>query len=442
MGLLSRLFSRPSTKGFAFNGAGRIVYLGGVPFYDPEGGDTGANSAVMAAARFISRSFPEAPLELWRPDADGNLQIVRESNAAPEARFALALLRRPHPQMAARVMWGAAGSALAIEGNAYLRIVRAASGRPAELQYLPPALVTPKSDAAGYLSHYLVKVAGREERVEADEIVHVRDGVDPSDPLLGLSPLLSVAREVMADNEASVYIHSVLRNPTLGLMISPRGDVEVPEAEAQALVEKLKQTAGGASRFSPIVPSVGLDVKEFGIAPDKMPLAATRAGAVERICAVLGLDPMVLGLPSQNKTYSNYEEAREAAYEGLIIPLQALFTDEFNHKILAQFPSLEEQGYRIDFDHSKVRVLQGDEDALWERVTTAYQRGVITRGIAKVLLGQDPAPEDEVYATDMRLMSAASENVAEKHLSIRSMRDRARSARESLEEIQAAQRPV
>ena len=67
--------------------------------------------------------------------------------------------------------------------------------------------------------------AGKVQRLELEDVIHFRHGIDPNNTRLGLSPLHSVIREIFIDLEASNFSASMLRNLGIpGLAISPKND--------------------------------------------------------------------------------------------------------------------------------------------------------------------------------------------------------------------------
>jgi hypothetical protein len=88
-------------------------------------------------------------------------------------------------------------------------------------------------------------------------------------------------------------------------------------------------------------------------------------------------------------------EAREAAYEGNIIPTQAMFADELDIQLLPDFGNSETE--RTDWDYSKVRVLQDDENKRAIKWSTLYQAGLVKRSEAKADMGLPYDDTDEVY---------------------------------------------
>lgn len=102
------------------------------------------------------------------------------------------------------------------------------------------------------------------------------------------------------------------------------------------------------------------------------------------------------GVLVSNSTFSNFSEAREAAYESNIIPTQNIIADELHVQLLRDFESQVDQ-FQVRFDNSRVRILQEDEHRAATRYGELYKNGLIRRSEARTRLGFEAAPEDDIY---------------------------------------------
>ena len=128
-----------------------------------------------------------------------------------------------------------------------------------------------------------------------------------------------------------------------------------------------------------------------------MDLTALRRLPEETIASLTGLPAIVLqfGAGLERATYSNYAEARTAAYESVIVPLWKYIAAEITHQLLPDFDKSEklEAGYNM----SEVRALQEDENKLYMRVGAGYRTGIMKRSEARSKIGLPTMPEDDVY---------------------------------------------
>ena len=272
---------------------------------------------------------------------------------------------------------------LLVDGNAYWL------DTGTEWYYLPHVGLEVRVDQ-GRLEYAIRVGNGQTMTLPPEMVVHFRYGLNPRNPWLGYSPLQGVLREIATENEAATYSAVLLKNfgvPTI--VIVPRDDqYSITPDEASQLEERVRQRFSGERRGSPLIPEIPVDVKQVGFSPEQLVLDKVRSVPAARICSALGLDPIVIGLPSENKTFSNYSEARESAYEMTVVPLQRLIVGTLNHVYREEL----EPG-RLVFDLSKVRVLQGDVDRRLSVLSDLVKSGVLTpedvRPIVRKLLGEE-----------------------------------------------------
>lgn len=382
-------------------------------------GNGAGSSAVQSCLQWICRTFPEAPLIVQQRDRQGDWQTRPEHPLA-------ALWERPNPFYSGPQLWSALLGDFVTDGNAYLLKRRSGMNKPVELWWLPQRLVEPRwpDDGSVFISHYEYKPDGsRIVRYEPDELVHFRWGFDDQNTRKGRSPLKTVLGEVYTDDEAARFSAALLTNLGVpGVVISPKdGEAQMTEDQALSLKANFAQKFGGDRRGEPLVSQGALDISVLSFSPDQMNLRDMRQVPEERISAVLGVPAIVAGLGAglSRSTYANFHEAREAAYESGIIPLQRLLLAELNTQLLPDFvDGRQARGWRVAFDNSQVRVLQEDQDSLYQRMDTAVRGGWVKVADARRAVGLPVTPADEVYlrpanvvvqlATDRPQLAAAA----------------------------------
>lgn len=361
------------------------------------------NSVVLSAINWMARNFPDAPLVIEKPkEIEGKRKWEQTGHKLAD------IVARPNEWYDETVLWQGTLLSLACTGNAYWYKIRSASGQLVGFAYVPHFQIRPMADkyndGTRLVTYYEYRPLGVSKPLElrVEDVVHFRWGLDPQNPIQGLSPLAASLREIVGDNEAATYSAALLLNAGIpGLIISPKQDTlgQGPSAEQKGQFrgtwqETFRREGQGKVALMPF----SMDVTALGFSPEQMALKSLRDVPVSRICSALGFDPMVLGLPSESKTYSNYREAIEAAYEGCLIPIKRIIGSQLTRQTAFDFP---DEIYRCGWDYSGVRVLQADIDALWKRVTEGYKGGVAKRSEAKQLLGLDYDAKDEVYIQDI-----------------------------------------
>ncbi len=394
-GLKALTIAWGSRGGWNFWGLGSL----GRTQYDYAGqvGDGRGNAIVVACLQWIARTFPEAPVQVLRRDAQG-----AETEIAGHAM--IQRIERPNRYYSGELLWRATLADLVSAGNAYWLKLRNRYGAIVELWWLPQILVEPRwpIDGSEYISHYEYLANGQIITIAPGDIVHFRDGLDPNNTRKGLSPLASLAREIFTDDEAANWSASLLKNMGVpGVIIVPGdGETTVTPEDAKAIKRDFADKFGGDHKGEPMVLSAKAAIQVVSFNPQQMDLKTLRRLPEERVSAVLGTPAVVVGLGAglDRSTFANFSEAREAAYESNIIPTQRLLGAELKVQLLPDFePDPDVSAFRVGFDLTNVRILQEDQDRLWTRVDTAVRGGWLTVKRAKELVGETPEPGDDIY---------------------------------------------
>lgn len=360
-----------------------------------EVGDGTGSSTVTAPLFWVARTFPEAPPMLWQQLENGQETQVR-------AHKILQLLQRPNRSHTGPILWMATTIDWMVDGNAYWLKLRDGTGLPSELWWVPHWVITPKGSKDKLITHYEYTPGGEKIDIRPEDVVHFRFGLDSDSPALGRSPLKSVLREVFTDDEAADFTASLLRNMGVpGLMVSPAPGVKISEEQALATKASLLDKFTGDSRGEPIVMTGATNIEQFGFSPEQLLLRELRRIPEERVTAVMGVPAIVAGLGAglDRSTFTNMAEAREAAYESGIIPMQRILAEEIRFQLLSEWipePALFQ--WRFGFDLTKVRVLQEDQTRLAERHIKLVNGGLemVSEGRRAVGLDVD-AERDNIF---------------------------------------------
>lgn len=355
-----------------------------------EAGDLMLNSVIAAGMDWYARNFHQCRAVV--------LAQVEAETEEVEDHPLLELLRRPMPGVAASTFWMWMHTDYKLFGNAYARKVRA-GGSVIALQYLPQDMVAPNGDGERPLTHYTYRPDGREFTIPVEDIIHWRYGRDPLDIRLGRSPLQSALREVATDNAASTAAFSLLRNGAMpSIIIGPDGKdtgIGMSPEEARGLKRQVRADFTGDNAGGVAVLSEGFKMERVSLTPSDLALDTVRMLPEERICAVIGVNPMVLGLGSglERSTYSNFERAQQAAWEDGMIPLVRSLAEILTESLLPEYG--DDTSLRVDFDLSEVRALQDDMSGESKRAVSLWTAGLADRAEAKRIAGLQPEPEDD-----------------------------------------------
>jgi HK97 family phage portal protein len=390
--------------------------------YAAKAGKVYDNSTVASGIRFKSNLFAEAPLTV-ETLKNGQWEKL-------DGHELISLIESPNPWYDSSVLWMGTCLSWDIDGNAYWLKLKTNSGRVGGFMYIPHTQIEPRSnDKTKLVTHYQYTPLGSSKALDLklEDVVHFRFGIDPEYPSKGMSAMKAALREVATDNEANNYAAALLGNMGVpGVVLSPKADKveDTPDPnKRQELKERWRRETTGDARGNVVMMPFPCDIHQLTMSPEDLALDKLRTVPVERICSALGLDPMVLGLSSPNKTYSNYKEALEAAVRLTIMPSKSIMAKQLTMQCLA--PDFGAKGMRCGWDYSDVWVLQDDTNELWKTASQAYIAGVVTRADARALIGLESKPGDDVYYTDLTLGydAAAQKTKADMQKAIRDYRN-------------------
>lgn len=395
---LKRLLGITERKSFVTSSSTSWLLMPGGPLAFRS--DTVENGIVAASIRWMATAISEAPIIVH--DADGPL---------PE-HPASELLLEPNGYYSQSTLLAGIVTSLFLDGNAYVLHEVSAGGRA--LWYVPHTMVRRIREPNGAnIAAYDIRVGGKQVRVEAADIVHLRMGVSLEDPTLGMSPLAGVMREIACDDEAARYTHAILRNMGVpGVLISPKSEAtQVTEETAERMKQLFTARFTGERRGEPLVFTGPMEVTPVGFGPQQLSVDTLRRIPEERITAALGIPAIVVGMGAglERSTFANYAEAREAAYESSVIPLSRNIAADFT-RALGERLGLG-RGERFAPDLRNVRILQPDLDALAARMDIGVRGGWIRVSEARAALGLPVASEDEVYLRPLTLMPTEGKGV-------------------------------
>lgn len=373
------------------------------------------NSAVMAIIQYLQGGIESGPR-----------LIVEKPVRGSRGREWLEIDNHPLPMAVTdgRLMTDSqlnAGAilSLVVRGDAYWVKDRSASGKLLGYIYFAHWLVAPKNDRdfggrkAGehLVTYYEVRCGdGSILPLAPEDVVHFRWGIDPANPARGISPLWAALREIVSDNEAVTLMAAMLANGgVLGWAISPDkiGD-EAPDVDMPKMREvgrHLQTYVRGDNAGTPAPLPFPIKVTQLGHEPSKLVLDKQRQMAIERILSQYGIDPMVLGLPSQSKTFSNYEEANEAAVRRALLRVLGIMGSSLTKQSLrVDFPATTQNfsQSRVGWDLSEVPALQPDVDAQHARGREDFKYNLITRAEWREENGYKvDSARDDVFSADV-----------------------------------------
>ncbi len=358
--------------------------------YKREAGDPLDNSIVAACIRWATRTLPQARQIVTRPDERGR---PVESPNHPGLDAVLSP-RGPHD---ADFLRGATVLSLFLDGNAYWRKVTSRAGKVVGFIYIPHYQMSPYwSSPNEWITGYVYTVDGQKELIPAQEIVHFKDpnpDFRAGGGRKGLSPLKSVLREVCTDNEAATFSAALLRNLGVpGLIVSPKSGTNPPTAaQARAMKEALQEQTTGDRRGETIVPTLAVDVTQLGFSPEDIVLDKIRDIPEERICSVLGIPPVVVGLGAglQAASEAQMEPAERWAWNHCLVPLAGILDGALTSQYLQVDVGRAQPYDAFGRDYTRIAAMKKDLSKDYARLTSAVGGPWLRPNEARAEVGYD-----------------------------------------------------
>lgn len=377
-----------------------------------EAGQLETNSTVAIALSKIAQKVAQAKLSVKTHNPDGSVTYAPNNNLYPWTN--------PIPQLDAQTLQKAIACSLKVYGNAYLLKRRSKTGFLIGLAPIMPWQITPKTDVHidgtpnngnELITRYQVIPYGGGEMfyVACSEIVHFRDGmVDPNNPALGMSALLACLRQVVTDNEASNYCATLMTNMGIpGVIVSPKdSNASEPTTEQRKGMRERWQSFTRDRRGQMLDLPGAFEIQKVAMSPTDMKAIESKVHVMTELLGALGVDPMILGLPSDSKTYNNMSEAKESFIEDTILPLLSIIATTLDKMFFEEGVLTLSKDQMLWFDHSCYRELDEDITAKYERAEKAFRAGATTRGEYRKALGFDTELNDPRTWFDMNALAS------------------------------------
>lgn len=352
------------------------------------------NSVLWNVLTAYLRAFKEPQLYHWRgPWFD--LEASERMDDGPAAAF----LRSPNTQLTMNQIKTAVRWMVLFDGNGYLVKQRTGggtiqdntTGALAAVWPVSPARMWPavydRSDprfplSNGWIDYYAYKTGkGRPHEIPPENVIHFRHIPNPDDPRLGMKTVREIVREIATDNEATALMNAVLSNLGVpGILVTPRDNATIPKEDRGDLKASIQSRTTGGRRGEPIVMSKPVDIEQFNINLRQYDLAHVWGHVETRIAGAIGWPAILAGLSAglDAATYNNTGGLREYATEDILIAAWVDDGETWTLGLRRDFGLREDEW--IGYAYNRVRALQEDQNALWERTGSAWERNEITIG--------------------------------------------------------------
>lgn len=352
-----------------------------------------SNSAVVNTLAWITRNFGQAELSVYRQKRNGTEEPIVNHPLQQ-------LLERPNAFYGGHQFWAGLLLSYFLDGNAYAIKERNARGFgvPTALWYEPHWTICPvwPNDGSQFLSHYERRVNGTIQKLPVENVIHLRNGLNPANTRYGLSPLKAALLEVFTDTEASLWIAALCRNMAIpGVIVSPTELIGMTPEKGEQIKETWKRKFGGDNRGEPLILDFNASVTTLGFDPKQMEFKAIHDHAESRIAGALGVPPQLtyLNVANESSSYNNLTTFERIGWEQCLIPAYESLEDTLDAQLLPDFESDPlANGYFVEFDTSDVRPLKDDADKKEARANAGLKAGALLVDEYREQCGLPPLP--------------------------------------------------
>jgi len=315
-----------------------------------------------ACIKLIAETTAQIPWILYQKQRDGSLQEVEEHEL-------LNLMKRPNPQDGGVKFIEKVLKYLLIAGNSYIEKIGPNNGPPKELYSLrPDRMKIIAGNSTQLVSGYEYYIAGQKQTFNFDEILHLKF-FHPTNDFYGLSPMEVAAKGIDISNLSQEWNAKLLQNdmrPPGSFMFKGKMDQETFDIMAKRIKEKY---AGAEKAGEPLIlqGTEGIEWQQNSISPHDMDWLTADKMTTRKICRVYGVSPELIG-DSENKTYSNYQEARLALYMETDIPLAGWLRDELNNWLTPKFGD----NLLLELNLDQIDALQQKRNEAYNRMVNAW----------------------------------------------------------------------
>lgn len=372
--------------------AGQVIvqatHVDNKPVYTPRRFDTLAregyqgNVLVFRAVNIIATAIAGIPIRAYQLKGTG--AKGQEVDGHP----ILDLLRKPNEDMAGPSFIERYVSFLLISGNSYIQALRPATRKapPLQLDVLRPDRMKVIPGADGRVAQFEYAIGNVKMTLDKPDVLHSKM-FSALDDWYGLSPIAVAARAVDIRNAGDDWNLSLLQNsgrpPGFFVAAQKLGDVQYNRMLAQLL----DRYTGARMAGLPGLLEQGVDWKPSGLAPADMEWMALSREKGRDVAISMGVPSELLG-DGENKTYSNYQEARSSLYTETVLPLFDRLIGDLNGWLPDMYDG---RAVVLAYDRNDIEALQEDRAQVWQRIQKA---DFLTVDEKRGALGYDPYAPD------------------------------------------------
>ncbi|MFT4295633.1 MAG: phage portal protein [Micropruina sp.] len=339
--------------------------------WDVYGGMTAARlkaiPAVGRALALIGGMSAQMPLEDMRGDT-----------ILPRPR----LLDAPDPDRPRSWFVGLQVEDYLVHGNAVCLVTaRDAEGWPAAVVWVPAQWVLVTQQPDGRVDYWV-----NGQHLNTADVVHVRRGADPFNPVRGIGVLEQYMLPLRLINEQDTYQRTILREAAVPsvAVIAPNPDLDQDEADKAA--ERWVEKYSGPVRRPAILPA-GTVVTPLSWSPNDAQMVQAREASLKDAANMLNIDGYWVGAGAGSYTYKSPGPMYLNLLRQTVSPILADFEGAWSQAWLPR-------GRRVTFFRREVLADDMSTAVAW--VSKAITAKIITQSEGRVLLGFSADVPDEL----------------------------------------------
>jgi HK97 family phage portal protein len=359
------------------------------------------NEVVYSCIQVMSQAAVDPRLYVEQRSSGGDWEEIEMHPAAM-------LMRNPHPLYSEAGFIRAALASMHIAGRFVCEKIRATkSGPPVRLWPLDPTKLKPIPTESGEIGAWEWRSGSQIITLQAEDVI-VWQHTDPRDRFQAVSPLSVAMGAIAGDTNQTNYINGFFEDGGVPSGVLTVKDRQLTTEEADQIRQgwraKFRPNFGGNRRDIAVLDQNAV-YQQLGSKLNEIQSEDLRSIAESRICMVFGVPPIVIysffGL--SKSTYSNLEEAWAQFWKSKLTPWFKEYRTFLTHTLLREFEDdarIDGDMVRFQWDMSQVAALADDMDAISTRATLLWEKGVLTRNEARVMVGYDEMPDGDVFFAD------------------------------------------
>lgn len=235
---------------------------------------------------------------------------------------------------------------------------------------LAPQYITPKVEykiTGAVATSYKYEVGDKNYPLQVEEVMHLkRFNPDPNsqNPTMGLSPLQSAYRTLVASNEIITADASLIKNKGAFGLLSNKGERPLRPEERLEMDNSLKQRIGGGENFGSVKATSGnFDFVKLAMSSTDLQILESGVMKLRDLCSIYGAKSRMFNDP-KGSTFNNAKEDMKSFYLNAVLPPLENDIDHFNNFFVQGWNERDNANYTVRLDLSKIDVLQEEQQTV------------------------------------------------------------------------------